>query len=85
MKLNKNCITKWTLISTLAKQTEKYDTYYRSDGETYAITTDNNGEICIGETWSPENSMTGKLIKNAIKIYSIGNGNSCLKLKLKRN
>jgi hypothetical protein len=30
-----------------------------------------------------ENSMTGKLIKNAIKIYSIGNGNSCLKAEVK--
>jgi hypothetical protein len=74
------------LFQLLAKQTEKYDTiYYKSDGETYYfITTDNNGEICIGETWSPsENSMTGKLIKNAIKIYSIGNGNSSLKTEVK--
>jgi hypothetical protein len=27
--------------------------------------------------------MTGKLIKNAIKIYSIGNGNSSLKAEVK--
>ena len=74
------------LFQLLAKQTEKYDSVnYRSDGETYYfITTNNNGEICTGETWSPsENSMIGELIKSSIKIYSIGNGNSSLKAEIK--
>jgi hypothetical protein len=41
-------------------------------------------EICIAKTWSPsENSMTGKLIKNAIKIYSLKRKYS-LKIEVKK-
>jgi hypothetical protein len=47
------------------------------DGETYYfITTDEKGEVKIGETWSPsDNSLMGRLIKISNNLYSIGNGN----------
>jgi hypothetical protein len=67
------------LFQLLAKQTKSFDTInYRTDGDNYYfITTDTNGEVQIGKTWSPsENSVMGNLIKIANKIYSIGNGSS---------
>jgi hypothetical protein len=67
------------LFELLAKQTKSYDTInYKTDGDNYYfITTNNNRELQIGETWSPsENSLMGNLIKISNKIYSIGNGNS---------
>ena len=46
------------------------------DGVTYYFaTTDNNGTIKIGETWSPDDkSLLGNLIKICDNIYSLGNG-----------
>lgn len=48
------------------------------DGVTYYFaTTDKNGEIKIGETWSPyEKSLLGKLVEICDNIYSLGNGNN---------
>ncbi len=48
------------------------------DGVTYNFaTTDQNGEIKIGETWSPnEKSLLGKLVEICDNIYSLGNGNN---------
>jgi hypothetical protein len=48
------------------------------DGVTYYFaTTDRNGEIKIGETWSPnEKSLLGKLVEICDNIYSLGNGNN---------
>lgn len=49
----------------------------RADGVTYYFgTTNKNGEIKNGETWSPnEKSLLGNLIKICDNIYSLGNGN----------
>ena len=49
----------------------------RADGVTYYFgTTNKNGKIKIGETWSPnEKSLLGNLIKICDNIYSLGNGN----------
>lgn len=66
------------LYQLLANQTKSYkNNNLSSDGETYYfITTDNKGEIKIGETWSPnDNSLMGRLIKITNNLYSIGNGN----------
>ena len=49
----------------------------RADGVTYYFgTTNKNGEIKIGETWSPnEKSLLGRLVKICDNVYSLGNGN----------
>jgi len=46
------------------------------DGVTYYFaTTDKNGQIKIGETWSPnENSLLGRLVIICDSIYALGNG-----------
>ena len=48
------------------------------DGLTYYFaSTDKNGQIKIGETWSPDdNSLFGRLVKICDNIYSLGNGNN---------
>ena len=48
----------------------------RADGVTYYFaTTNKNGLVKIGETWSPlDNSLLGRLIKICDNIYSLGNG-----------
>ena len=46
------------------------------DGVTYYFaTTNKNGQVKIGETWSPnDNSLLGRLVKICDNIYSLGNG-----------
>ena len=46
------------------------------DGVTYYFaTTNKNGQVKIGETWSPgDNSLLGRLVKICDSIYSLGNG-----------
>jgi hypothetical protein len=48
------------------------------DGVTYYFTTtDKNGQVKIGETWSPDdNSLLDRLVKICDNIYSLGNGKS---------
>lgn len=53
------------------------------DGVTYYFTTtDKNGQVKIGETWSPDdNSLLGRLVKICDNIYSLGNGKSISQLE----
>ena len=48
----------------------------RADGVTYYFaTTNKNGQVKIGETWSPnDSSLLGRLVKVCDNIYSLGNG-----------
>jgi len=47
-----------------------------ADGTSYYFaTTDKNGQVKIGKTWSPrDNSFLGRLVKICDNIYSLGNG-----------
>ena len=66
------------LFKLLEEQTKKpEDDLMGLDGVTYYFaTTDKNGQIKIGETWSPnEKSLLGRLVKICDNIYSLGNGN----------
>ena len=47
------------------------------DGVTYYFaTTDENGQVKIGETWSPaDDSLLGKVVKICDTIHSLGSGN----------
>ncbi|MBF4471333.1 hypothetical protein [Flavobacterium sp. HJJ] len=78
-KIDENIYTKiGCLFQLLARQTKSYsDEYHGLDGESYYfLITDNNGEIKIGKTWSPDdNSLMGRLIKISNDLYSFGNGN----------
>jgi hypothetical protein len=65
------------LFKLLEEQTKKpEDDLMGLDGVTYYFaTTDKNGQIKIGETWSPNvNSSLGRLVKICDNIYSLGNG-----------
>lgn len=67
------------LFKLLEEQTKKSDDNLMGlDGVTYYFTTtDKNGEIKIGETWSPnEESLLGRLVKICDNVYLLGNGNS---------
>ena len=67
------------LFKLLEEQTKKSeDDLMGLDGVTYYFaTTDKNGEIKIGETWSPnDNSLLGRLVKICDNISSLGNGNN---------
>lgn len=67
------------LFRLLKEQTKKPDRDKRGyDGGSYFFaSTDNNGQIEIGETWSPDhNSLLGRLVKICNNIYSLGNGNN---------
>jgi len=47
----------------------------RADGVNYYFaTTNKNGQVKIGETWSPNDSLLGRLVKICDNIYSLGNG-----------
>jgi len=48
----------------------------RADGVTYYFaTTNKNGQVKIGETWSPyDNSLLRRLVEICDNIYSLGNG-----------
>jgi hypothetical protein len=64
------------LFTLLAEQTKKSENdLMRLDGVTYYFaTTDKDGQIRIGETWSPDdNSLLGQLVKVCNNLYSIGN------------
>ena len=54
------------------------------DGEDYYFTTtDKNGEIKTGKTWSPhDNSLLGKLIDICNKLHSTGSGDSISQPKM---
>ncbi len=63
----------------LEEQTKKPESNMMGkDGVTYYFaTTDKNGEVKIGKTWSPnDNSLLGRLVKICNNIYSLGNGNN---------
>ncbi|GAB5465207.1 MAG: hypothetical protein Kapaf2KO_06430 [Candidatus Kapaibacteriales bacterium] len=65
------------LFQLLAEQTEEQeDMILGQDGTTYYFTTtDVNGNIKNGETWSPENfSLLGRLTLVCDRIYKYGNG-----------
>lgn len=67
------------LFKLLEEQTKKPENDLMGlDGVTYYFsTTDKNGEIKIGETWSPaEKSLLGRLVKICDNIYSLGIGNN---------
>ena len=67
------------LFKLLEEQTKKIENDLMGlDGVTYYFTTtDKNGEIKIGETWSPaEESLLGRLVKICNNIYSLGIGNN---------
>jgi hypothetical protein len=66
------------LFKLLEEQTKKPEKDIRgSDGVIYYFaTTDKNGQIKIGETWSPDdNSLLDRLVKICDNIYSLGNRN----------
>jgi hypothetical protein len=67
------------LFKLLEEQTKKPErdlNLMRADGVTYYFaTTNKNGQVKIGETWSPDdNSLLGRLVKICDNIYSLGNG-----------
>jgi hypothetical protein len=67
------------LFKLLEEQTKKPENDLMGpDGVTYYFeTTEINGQIKIGETWSPkEKSLLGNLIQTCDNIYSLGNGNN---------
>lgn len=67
------------LFKLLEEQTKKRENDLMGfDGVTYYFaTTDKNGQVKIGETWSPDdNSLLGRLVKICDNIYSLGNGKS---------
>ena len=67
------------LFKLLEEQTKKPESEMMGlDGVTYYFaSTDKNGQIKIGETWSPDdNSLFGRLVKICDNIYSLGNGNN---------
>ncbi len=67
------------LFKLLQEQTKKPENDLMGlDGVTYYFaTTDKNGQIKIGETWSPnDNSLLGRLVIICDNIYSLGNGNN---------
>lgn len=76
---NDLCIKIVDLFRLLEEQTKKpEDDLMGFDGVTYYFaTTNKNGEIKIGETWSPnEKSLLGRLVKICNNVYSLGNGNN---------
>tara|TARA_R110000868_G_scaffold33215_3_gene120835 strand:+ start:1175 stop:1795 length:621 start_codon:yes stop_codon:yes gene_type:complete len=65
------------LFNLLSIQTKPIEEeLYKTDGTTYYFaTTNSNGEIKIGETWSSENkSNLGKLTEICDVLFEIGNG-----------
>lgn len=64
------------LLEEQTKKPEKNITGF--DGVTYYFaTTDKNGQIKIGETWSPDdNSLLDRLVKICDNVYSLGNRNN---------
>lgn len=66
------------LFKFLEEHTKKPEKDIRGfDGVMYYFaTTDKNGQIKIGETWSPDdNSLLDRLVKICDNIYSLGNRN----------
>jgi hypothetical protein len=66
------------LFQLLAKQTRKPETDEMGNDGTiyYFASTGNNGEINIGEAWSPrENTLLGRLVNICDNLYLIGKGN----------
>lgn len=66
------------LFKLLEEQTKKSEKDIMGfDGVTYYFTTtDKDGQIKIGETWSPDgNSVLGRLVKICDNLYSLGNQN----------
>ncbi|AHW61868.1 hypothetical protein SAMN05444285_10787 [Draconibacterium orientale] len=65
------------LFLILEEQTKRSeDDLMGFDGITYYFaTTDINGQVKIGETWSPiDNTLLGRLVKTCDNIYALGNG-----------
>lgn len=65
------------LFKILEEQTkESENDLIGCDGVTYYFaTTDKNGQIRIGETWSPnDNSLLGRLVEICDSVYTLGNG-----------
>ena len=65
------------LFKLLAEQTKEYDKDVGGiDGVKYYFTTTNkNGELKVGKTWSPDkNSLLGRLVKICDNMYLIGMG-----------
>ena len=73
------------LFELLANQTKVSEKDWLGfDGVTYYFaTTDKNGEIKIGGTWSPnEKSLLGRLVKICDNLYSVGIGDSIDQTKI---
>jgi len=73
------------LFELLANQTKVYEKdRFGFDGVTYYFTTtEENGEIKIGETWSPnEKSLLGRLVKICNNLYLVGVGNNIDQMKI---
>ena len=67
------------LFERLANQTKVHEKNRRGlDGVSYYFTTmDKNGEIKIGETWSPnKGSLLDRLVEICDNLYSVGVGNT---------
>lgn len=76
------------LFELLEEQTkEPEDNLMGLDGVTYYFTTtDKNGEVKIGETWSPgEGSSFGRLVEICDNIYSLGVGNNLSQLDISKS
>jgi len=76
------------LFKILTEQTKKpEDESMGLDGTTYYFaTTEKNGQIKIGETWSPnENSLLDRLVKICDDVYSLGTGESISQTETLKN
>ena len=73
------------LFKLLEEQTKKPESDMMGlDGVTYYFaTTNKNGQVKTGETWSPnDNSLLDRLVKICDNIYSLGNGNNISQTEL---
>jgi hypothetical protein len=60
---------------------------FHADGTNYYFgTTDINGQVKIGKTWSPgENSFLGRLVEICDNIYSLGNGKNISQTEISKD
>ena len=66
------------LFKLLEEQTKEIESGMLGlDGVTYFFaTTDTNGEVKIGETWSPQGLLLNNLVKICDNIYALGKGDN---------
>ena len=76
------------LFKIIEQQTKKPEEEVMGlDGVTYYFaTTDKNGLVKTGETWSPDdNSLLAKLVSICDNIYSLRNGNKMSQIEISQN